>query len=276
MAVVKLFNASINGLFDLLFWPFQLLPPFWSLAIFSLVVGVFMLWIFGLTSDQDRIRTIRERVRGNLIGVRLCGDDLGTMFRLLGRLLVDNLVFLRYAVIPMLVMLVPVILIIVQLNLRYASAPLEPGEAALVKVTLRDAATIDGGVELEAPDGITVETPGVHIAGLREVAWRIRAERPGTYRLVVRAADETVKKKLQVGEGRGAVSTLRTGKNLAEVLLYPGEPPLSGSGAVEAVEVKYRSLDLSLFGWSIPWLAVFLILSILSGFAFRRVLGVEI
>jgi hypothetical protein len=273
---VKLFNASINGLFDLLFWPFQLLSPFWSLAIFSLVAGVFMLWIFGLTSDQDRIRTIRERVRGNLIGVRLFGDDLGTMFRLLGRLLVDNLIFLRYAVIPILVMLVPVILIIVQLNLRYAAVPLEPGEAALVKVTLRDAATIDGGVELEAPDGITVETPGVRIAGLREVAWRIRAERPGTYRLVVRAANETVKKKLQVGEGRGAVSTLRTGKNLAEVLLYPGEPPLSGSGAVEAVEVKYRSLDLSLFGWSIPWLAVFLVLSILSGFAFRRVLGVEI
>ena len=276
MAVVKLFNASINGLFDLLFWPFQLLSPFWSLAIFSVIAGVFMLWIFGLTSDQDRIRTIRERVRGNLIGVRLFGDDLGTMFRLLGRLLVDNLVFLRYAVIPILVMLVPVILIIVQLNLRYATAPLEPGEAALVKVTLRDAATIDGGVELEAPDGVTVETPGVHIAGLREVAWRIRAERPGTYRLVVRAADETVNKKLQVGEGRGAVSTLRTGKNLAEVLLYPGEPPLDGSGAVEAVEVKYRSLDLSLFGWSTPWLAVFLIISILSGFAFRKVLGVEI
>jgi hypothetical protein len=45
---------------------------------------------------------------------------------------------------------------------------------------------------------------------------------------------------------------------------------------VESIEIKYKSLDLKLFGWSVNWLVFFFLLSILSGFAFRRVLGVEI
>jgi uncharacterized membrane protein (DUF106 family) len=272
---VKLFNAGVTALFDLLFWPFARLSPLWGLAVFSVLTGILMLWIFGLVSNQDAIRTIRDRIRGNLIAVRLFGDDLGLLFRLQGRLLRDNVVFLKYALVPLLVMIVPVLLILVQLNLRYGASPLEPGQSALVKVTLRDAAAIDRGVSLEAPDGVTVETQGVRVAPLREVAWRIRPQAPGRYRLLVRVGDDPVEKELRVGEEWGAISARRTGKNLIDALLYPGEPPIR-SGAVESVEVQYGALELGLFGWSINWLVCFFILSILSGFAFRKVLGVEI
>ncbi len=40
--------------------------------------------------------------------------------------------------------------------------------------------------------------------------------------------------------------------------------------------IGYPPLDLSLFGWSVNWLIFFFILSLVSGFAFRGVLGVEI
>jgi hypothetical protein len=272
---LQLVNSGINGLFDLLFLPFAFMGPLWTLVVFSLLTGILMLWIFGLVSDQDAIRTIRDRIRGNLIGVRLFGDDLGLLFRLQGRLLRDNVVFLKYALIPILVMIVPVLVIIIQLNLRYGARPLEPGEAALVKVTLRDAGAIDRGVALEAPAGVAVETPGVRVASLREVAWRVRPAEPGHYRLLVRAGDETVEKELRVGGAWGATSSRRTGKGLLDVLLYPGEPPVP-SGAVVSVEVAYRPLELQLFGWPLNWLVVFFLLSILAGFAFRRVLGVEI
>jgi uncharacterized membrane protein (DUF106 family) len=272
---VKLLNSGINGLFDLLFLPFAYLAPLWALIVFSVLTGILMLWIFGLVSDQDAIRTIRDRIRGNLIAVRLFGDDLGVLFRLQGRLLRDNAVFLKYALIPILVMIVPVLVILIQLSLRSEARPLEPGEAALVKVTLRDAAAIDRGVSLEVPAGVVVETPGVRVASLREVAWRIRPAEPGRYRLLVHAGDEAVAKELRVGGDWGATSARRTGKGFLDVLLYPGEPPVP-PGAVESIDVKYRPLELELFGWPLNWLVVFFLLSILAGFAFRRVLGVEI
>jgi hypothetical protein len=272
---VELINSGVTGLFDLLFLPFSRLAPLWGLTVFSVVTGVLMLWIFGLVSNQDAIRTIRDRIRGNLIGVRLFGDDLRLLFRLQGRLLWDNVVFLKYALIPVLVMIVPVLVILIQLNLRFGAKPLEPAEATVVKVTLRDAAEIERGVSLEAPAGVKVETPGVHVPSLREVAWRIRPERPGRYRLLIHAGDEAVEKELRVGEGWGKTSALRTGKSFFDVLLYPGEPPIP-SGAVESIEIKYKPLDRELFGWSVNWLFFFFVLSIVAGFAFRRVLGVEI
>ena len=272
---MKLFNTSVNGLFDLLFWPFSGLGPIGSLIVFSLLAGILMLWIFGLVSDQDSIRVIRDKVRGNLIAIRLFGDDLGLLFLLLGRLLRDNLIFLRYALVPLLVMIVPVLLIIVQLNLRFASRPLMPGETATVKVVLADPSAIDRGVVLEAPDGVRVETPGVRVPQLAEVAWRIRAEREGDYRLIVRAGDTVVEKELRVGNAWGPTSSLRS-SGFTDLLLYPGEPPIAQSDVVKTIEITYRRLDLSMFGWSVDWLVLFFVLSIASGFAFRKVLGVEI
>lgn len=272
---MKWINNGLNRLFDLLFWPFSGLSPIWALTVFSALAGVLMLWIFGAVSDQTTIRVLRDRIRGNLIGVRLFGDDLHVLFRLQWRLIRDNVVFLKYAVVPLLVMIVPVLLIIVQLNLRFAAAPLEPSRPALVKVTLRDAATIERGVTLQVPEGVVVETPAVRVAQRREVFWRIRPERAGRYTLQIRAGQDEVTKELRVGEGWGAISTLRTGRGLWQMLLYPGEAPIA-SGPIESIAVLHPPLELRLFGWNVDWLVFFFLISLISGFAFRRVLGVEI
>jgi len=46
-----------------------------------------MLWIFGKVSNQDAIHKVRDRIRGNLLGVRIFGDEIGIMFRLQGKIL---------------------------------------------------------------------------------------------------------------------------------------------------------------------------------------------
>jgi hypothetical protein len=273
---VTLINSLLTGLFDLLFLPLRGLAPVWALIVFSLLAGVLMLWLFGKVSDQQAIRTIRDRIRGQLIAIRLFGDDLGLLFRLQGRLLRDNAVFLRHAFVPILIMLVPVLLILIQLDLRFAHRPLAPGEPAVVKVRLAQGQSTAQRVTLEAPAGVAVETDAVRAPARREVAWRIRAERDGDYALVVRVGDRSVEKDLRVGAGWGAVSTLRSGGSLLQKLLFPGEAPIAPSDGVESISVTYRPLDLRLLGFGVNWVAVFFVLSIVSGFAFRRVLGVEI
>ena len=177
-AIVRIFNALLTGLFDVLFMPFRSLGPIWPLLAVSFVTGILMLWIFGKTSKQELIHEIRNKIKGNLIGVRLFGDDIRMLFRLQGRILGGTLVYIRYAFVPMLVMLIPVLAILAQLSLRFDVGPLEPGEQALVKVKLRDASAMRTPVSLEVPAGIVVETPAVRIESLNEVAWRIRAEEP--------------------------------------------------------------------------------------------------
>ena len=110
---------------------------------------------------QTTIKSIRETIRGNLIAVRLFQSDIGVMLRLQRRIFGDTFRYMRYALVPMVVLIVPVVLIMTQLNLRFAARPLEPGESALVKAYVRDGAVLDGEVSLEVGDGIVVETRGV-------------------------------------------------------------------------------------------------------------------
>ena len=276
VTLVDAVNRALTPLFDLLCWPFRSLPPIWAMLVISCLSGVAMVWIFGRTSDQDRIRHLREQIRGNLIGVRLFQRDVGVILRLQRRIFGDTFRYMRLALVPMVVLLVPVLLIMTQLNLRFAIRPLAPGEAVVVKALVRDAELLGAPARLEAAGGVQVETPAVRMPAAREVAWRVRATSPGEHRLVVHVGSASIETHLIAGEGWGAVPGRRTGRGFIDTLLYPGEPPIAGDHAIEAVEIGYAALDMRALGWPVHWLVAFFVLSIAFGFALKGPLGVEL
>ncbi len=274
-ALVDLGNAALTTAFDVLCLPFRSLPPMVGLAALSGATGVLFVRLFGRLSDQVRIRAVRDRIRGNLLGVRLFRRDVGVVLRLQRLIVVDTFRFLRLAAVPMLILAAPLVLIAVQLHLRFAVRPVEPGSAVVVIATVRDASALDRPLALDAPAGVTVETPPVRTPVTGEIAWRVRVDRPGRHALRLEVGGETVIKTLVGGTGWEAVPRRRTGRGALDLLLHPGEPPIRGDG-VEAVEVAYPPLDLRLLGLPVDWLAGFLVLSMASGFACKGLLGVEI
>ena len=276
VAIVNAINVVLTPVFDLICWPFRALAPMWALTAISLASGVLLVWLFGKTSDQKRIREIRDRIRGNLIGVRLFQHDIGVVLALQGRIFGDTFRFMGLALVPMLIMIMPVTLVMTQLNLRFAVRPLEAGESVLVKALVWDVAALDQPITLDVPDGVTVETPPVRIRSTREIAWRLRVDRPGDHALVVRIGDETLEKRLVGGTRWGPVVQRRTGRGLVDTLLYPGEPPIAAGHSVEAVEIIYPPLELRMLGIDVDWLIAFLVLSMVFGFAFKGILGVEV
>jgi len=276
VTLIDAVNRGLTPLFDLLCWPFRALPPIWALLAISCLSGVAMVWIFGRTSDQSRIRHLREQIRGNLIGVRLFQRDVGVILRLQRRIFGDTFRYMRLALVPMVVMLVPVLLIMTQLNLRFAVSPLAPGETAVVKAFVRDAELLGAPARLEAGSDLSVETPAVRMPAAGEVAWRVRANAPGEHRLVVHVGGASVEAHLVAGEGWGAVPDRRTGRGVIDTLLYPGQPPIAGDHAIEAVEIGYAALDMRAIGWPVHWLVAFFVLSIAFGYALKGPLGVEL
>jgi hypothetical protein len=275
MLAVGFTNRLLTGLFDLLLAPFGALAPLWALVAMSCAVGVLMVWIFGRVSDQAAVGRVRDRIRGNLLGIRIFGDDVRLLFLLLGRVLGGTAAYLRLALGPMLVMLVPLALILIQLDLRFSARPLAAGERAVVTVKAREGTPLES-LELRAPEGIAVETPGVRAPELREVTWRIRADRAGEHRLAVVAGGAEVTKSLVVGGGWGDASRRRTGAGIWQALLHPGEPPIPPAERIESIDLAYPALELSLLGWRLDWLVVFLVASLAFGFAVHRPLGVRL
>ena len=269
-------NVVLTSFFDVVCWPFRGLQPIWTLTLISFASGVFLVWLFGKTSNQDKIREVRNRIRGNLIGVRLFQHDIGVVLRLQSRIFGDTFRFMKLAVVPMLIMAVPVVLIMTQLNLRFAVRPTAPGEPVVVTTLVRDEATLEQPIALKAPEGVTVETPPVKIRSSREIAWRLRVDRPGTHRLLVQVGNDIVEKQIVGGVGWQSIVQRLSGSGIIDTLLYPGEPPIAANLNVEAIEVAYPPLELSLFGLRMDWLVCFLLLSMAFGFGFKGFLGVEV
>jgi hypothetical protein len=264
----------MTSFFDLIFRPFLGLPPAWGLIAVSLVTGVILLWIFGKVSNQSAIRIIRDRIRGNLIGVRLFQNDIGVVLRLQGKILWDTLVYMRYSIVPMFILLIPVLVIMTQLNLRFAARPLQAGETALVKVQFREDAALAEGARLEAPDGIAVESDAVHVPDKAEVVWRIRAVSPGRHDLKVTTPAGSLDKAVVVGWGWSKVPTLRSASRIDQ-LLYPGEAPIPDGSTFRSARVSHPPLSITFFGMPLNWIVGFFVFSLVSGFAFKRALGVE-
>ncbi len=271
-------NRILTGGFDLILWPFRFLGPFWSLTLLSLLTGLFMVWIFGRVSDQTAIVRIRNKIRGNLIAVRLFQNDIRVFLSIQGRILRDTLTYMRYSLKPMLILMGPVIFIIIQLHLHYHSRPL--GKDAKTLVTVRFLETTlpedPSKISLQVPDGITLETPGVWVPSEREISWRIRADREGTHKLGVQSKGHEVEKELLVGSGWGSVSPARFGERFFDLLLYPKEPPIDPDSGIESIEVIYPRLDIRFLGVGVDWLVAFFVLSIAFGFATKGFMGVQV
>jgi hypothetical protein len=268
------FNRSMTLFFDLLFRPFTGLPPAWGLISISLVTGVILLWIFGKVSNQTAIRVIRDRIRGNLIGVRLFQNDIAVVLRLQAKILRDTLVYMRYSIVPMIILLIPVLLIMTQLNLRFAARPLHAGETTLVTVKLHSDAALREGATLEAPEGIEVETEAVHMPAKGEVVWRIRAVSPGRHDLKIVTPRGSLEKAVIVGWGWTKVPTLRSASRVDQ-FLFLGEPPIPGGSPFLSARVAHPPLAMTFLGLPLNWIVGFFVFSLVAGFACKGALGVE-
>ncbi len=271
-------NGVFGGIFDVLLFPFRGLSPWFGMVFVSLLTAFLMLWVFRLTSDQEGIRKAKNAIKAHLLELRLFKDNMRISLRAQGAILRANMRYIACNSKPMLVMIVPLLFMLAQLNLWFGAAALKPGATTLVKVKLRAAAdplAVDIG--LEPTPGLAIETPAVRIPDEHEIDWRIRAPEKGPAGLTFRVAGRTIDKPVAVaGSPLAKVSPLTVGSSFLEELLYPGEKPLPGGTPLTSIEVLYPPRRLDILGLRIHWLLGYLVLSVAFGFAFKRVFKVEI
>lgn len=275
---MDILNSLLFKLFGILIAPVRPLGPWPTMIFVSLLTGFLMLGIFRWTSNQAGIRRAKDRIKAHLLEARLFKDDFGQSLRAQGRVLAANGRYFAYALKPMLVMVVPVMLLLVQLDVRFGPRPLRTGEDALVRVRL--AAGTDPmslGLELEAPEGVALTTPALRIVDAGEIDWRVRAERPGRHDLMFRWPGGQEKKSVFVETPELAgVSTKRTAGGFLDRIAHPAERGLPRGGQIASIEVSYPAQRMRFFGGRMHWLVAYFGLSVLLGFAFKGVFKVEV
>ena len=275
---MDLVHSIIDSVLTVLFSPFFNTAPVWPLVLTALATSVLFLWVYKRTVDPVKVKTSKDRIQAHLLELRLFKDSPRILFSALGNALIHNVRYLRFSLKPLAFVLLPIVLLLVQLEGWYGYKPLRPGEAALVRVSL---STPDIGIlrqiTLQCPAGIARETPPLRFPPTREVSWAIRGKEAGNHRLVVQGPDWTYTKTVVVSEGTWArvwPQTVTSG--FWNQFWNPGEAVLSPAGRVRQIAVNYPDRSIDVLGWKTHWLVVFFLASCLFGWIASRFMKVVI
>ena len=148
----------------------------WSLIPISIVAGFATVFVFRRWTDAAAIRNVTNRMLAHMMEFRLFIDEPGLIVRAQRELFAENWRLLLLLLRPTLILLIPFAVLLAALDAHYARAPLQLGRPAVVTVQFKSAD--HAGAVLKTPKGIDVETPGVHIARLNQISWRIRPVHP--------------------------------------------------------------------------------------------------
>ena len=238
-------NTVLGGLVGALLFPFKSLPPIVGLLVVSALTAVGMLVVFRATSNQARIAAVKRSIHAGLFEIRLFNDDLRLILRAQVDILRHNLTYLRLSLVPMVWMIVPLSLLIAQMQFHYGYDGLDLGRPVLVKIQLAEDGADPQRLELTAPDGLRVETPPVWIPTLREAAWRIVPDRAGDYELSIQVDDRTYTKSVRTSDAIVRRSHGETRARLPQPIALSGgsATPRECRGHVDRADLS-RARDL--------------------------------
>jgi hypothetical protein len=266
---LTLLNRAVGWLFDGLARPLAGMTVLAGLALVSLAVAVAMLLVVRRTSNQAAVGAAKRGIWAGLFEIRLFAEDPVAILRAERDVLRHNFAYVRHSFVPLLWMIVPLTLVMAQLQSLYAYRAIEPGESFLFEMKLApdtsSASTPRPRITLRVPPGLRAETQEVWNPSSAELSWRLRAEQPGRYTVSAESERGVFDKEVRVGGGLARLSPVRHGPGFLDQVLYPVEKPLPKSSGLHSVSVHYDGRDFSLFGWHLPWIVIFFIF--VMGFA---------
>ena len=138
-----------------------------SVTLVSVTTTVVALLVVRRWSDQDEIARLRRVSQAHLLEFRLFQDDPTQILQSQRALIVDQVRLMARLFRPLLILIVPMLFIMWQLDALYGRAPLRVGEAAVISIDSREHG-------IEAPVRASVETKPVFTQATGQTSWRIR------------------------------------------------------------------------------------------------------
>ena len=266
-------NTVLNAPFNALFWLVHWLPAEWQVVVLAVPGALFALAIYKAISNQAAIRDAKDKIVAYLLELRLFRDDLRVLLRAEGRVFASIGRYLAHSLLPMVVMLPVFLLLLIQIESRFAFRGLEANEQALVTVGINSNGPVSRiPVDLDADHGLQVATPALRADASGEIYWRVHAVTAGPHNLKLRIGDEQADRIVH-GEGSGAM-TMAYRPDDMRTLLYPRAAALPANGPVKTLAIDYPRARGEFAGLSTTsWL--FFGMVMVFAFALRRLFDVS-
>ncbi len=268
--------SAITVFFDAIMWPFSHFPPIVGLVVLSAIGGVVFLKLFGMTSNQTAIKRIKNKIKANLFAVVIYRDSFSTSFGSIMKMIGYNFLYMRYVLVPLVVLGAVFVVMYGQFDIRYGKQPLAVNEPVTVSLQAKPETDLYD-LSLKVDDGIRIDTPALRIKQHNEINWVITPVTDGTHEIIITNGDEQVcAMPIVAGNTDAKKIPIGSYRSWCDRLLYPGLPQIDPSSPVVSLTVEYTSSDENFLGWKLHWLVIFLIVSLIAGLLSKRFINVEI
>lgn len=279
MAAAILVPGALNAVFDGLDLALGWMGAFWAVTLVSAGVGVLFLLAFPHVSWQRGIVLVKDRIKFNLLAIRIFQDDLPTVLKSTGLTLAWNFAYIGLNLLPMAVMAGPFMVVWFQLNALYAFDPVKEGAKQLHAVEL-SAGVDPSEVEVRAPAGLEI-LDRTHVADAKEpvLLLHVRAAAAGRHQLTLAYRGEEVTKEYAVAERGRRLAPMRTSEPISRLdpVAWFGEPVLPDSSFLRAISVDYPDRPFGFMdGGDVSIMIWFVLVSLAVGFGLKGAFGVEI
>ena len=274
----------INQVFDIFFEPLSFLNPILFLGSLALISVIFILYVFKKVSNQGKIKFHKDRIIGYMLEANLYRDHFSQTILSLLNILKHNMLYLRYVITPLLVIIIPMIIIMVQINNRLGYVPLNENEQFIIRVELdKDmVATVPHIVErinCETSEGIHVETPPLRVASEASIFWRARILDSNGLQYIhlkIEGDEQILEKQIVTNSEIRSFTSQKIKWSLWNSLLYSAEDPIPETFPIKLVSVSYRPARYSFLFLNFDPIMLFFILTLCFGLIIKPLIGVRI
>ena len=270
-------NFILNASGDLLMMPVRINTAWPGIISFSILVAILAMVTYKYTSNQLALRDARNRLLARVLEIRLYQDDILGVFGIILRILASSLSYIKESLRPLLVMIVPVSLILMQMAAWFEYQPLEPGDSAILTVSCDktiDVLSVD--LTATAGDGLVLETDALRSPEESVVTWRIGARTLGDSWVDVSLGDVVLRKQIRISNNLQKVSPKRVRSRLWDSLLYPVEPFIGKTSPIRSISVSYPKRMLYAGQVRVDWGLAFLVLTLAFGLLLKPIMRVEL
>jgi uncharacterized membrane protein (DUF106 family) len=249
--------------------------PLAIVVVVSIVIGLLMVVVFGYTSNQKAIKIAKDQLKAHLLAVRLFQDQLHVVVGSYGHILRGTGRYLKLAFMPLLYVIIPIAFLIVQLD-RYLGSTGIPASAPFLLTAQVRNSDILNDISLDLPSEITMTAPAVHVPAAHEIVWRLASSKVGDYEIKLSAAGQSVTKTLHVSTELARISPVRLRGHFWERLFSSAESAIPENSPIESVAINYPARNIDIAGYEMNWIWLFFILSMIAGFIFKELLGIQV
>lgn len=267
---------GISRIFDVVIGPLAGRPALAMIAV-SVGTAIWALLLFKVTTRQKKLTVVRDRLFGHIYEMGLYQDHLRVMGRIQWDLARANLRYLGLTLPALVVLTVPMIVTLAQLDSRFAHRPLVAQETTVFSARLQDGTDVTADrLSLRTPAGVEVEAGPVVDRRERAVAWRLRLTADGPHRLVVVAEGRELGERILPSAGGLPQQNEEQKQGWVSPWLRPGALPLPGDSPLASTRLELPGRETRYAGVPLHWLLAFMVFSLLGGVLLKDALRVSI